>query len=164
MDDGRSLRAEETMSVFKIHRYGVRTEWQDGSRVTLAAPGKPGLDVALPSDFENGVPRVWSPEELLIASLATCFELTMIAVAEHRNVPLRGVRIDATGHVVRKSNLYGLTLLELDVDAETDIGRRGDIEHIARMAHEGCLVGNALDVPVRLDLAIHEAALVAAPA
>jgi organic hydroperoxide reductase OsmC/OhrA len=164
MDDGRSLNAEETMSAFRIHRYGVRTEWQDGSRVTLAAPGKPGLDVALPSDFENGVPRVWSPEELLIASLATCFELTMIAVAEFRNVPLHCVRIDATGHVVRKNNAYTLTLLELDVHAGTDIGRRGDIEHIAQMAHEGCLVGNALDVPVRLDLAIHEQPLATASA
>jgi organic hydroperoxide reductase OsmC/OhrA len=164
MHDRRSSRAEETMSAFRIHRYGVRTERQDGGRVTLAAPGKPGLGVGLPSDFGNGVPGVWSPEELLIASLATCLELTMIAVAEHRDVPLHGVRVDATGHVVRKSNLYRLTLLELDVHAETDIGRRGDIEHIAQMAHEGCLVGNALDVPVRLDLAIHEAAIATAPA
>jgi organic hydroperoxide reductase OsmC/OhrA len=151
------MSEEETMSVFKIHRYGVRTEWRDGRQVTLAAPGKPGLDVALPSDFKNGVPGVWSPEELLIASLATCFELTMMAVAEYRNVPLLDIRVDATGHVERKSHLYKLVLVELDVHAETGIGRRGDVEQIAQMAHEGCLVGNALDVPVRLDLAVHEA-------
>jgi organic hydroperoxide reductase OsmC/OhrA len=152
------------MSAFKLHRYGVRTKWQDGRRVTLEAPGKPDLDVALPSDFKNGVPGVWSPEELLIASLATCFELTMIAVAEYRNVPLHDVRVDATGHVERKSHLYKLVLLELDVHAETDIGRTRDMEQIAEMAHEGCLVGNALDVPVRLDLAIHEAGLATASA
>ena len=147
------------MSVFKSHRYGVRTERHDGNRVTLSAPGKPVLDVALPADFKNGVPRVWSPEELLIASLATCFELTMIAVAEYRNVPLHDVRVDATGHVERKGHLYKLILLELDVHAQTDSGRRGDIERTVRMAQEGCLVGNALDVPVRLDLAIDAAAV-----
>ena len=140
------------MSVFKIHRYGVRAEWQDGRRVTLAAPGKPILDVALPSDFKNGVPGVWSPEELLIASLATCFELTMIAVANYRDVPLRSVRVDATGHVERKNHLYKLALLELDVHAETDAGREHDVEHVAVMAHEGCVVGQALDVPVRLEI------------
>ncbi len=86
----------------------------------------------------------------------------MIAVSEYRNVPLHDVRVDATGHVERKGHLYKLILLELEVHAETDIGRRSDIEHIAQMAHEGCLVGNALDVPVRLDLVIDEPAVVEA--
>jgi len=147
------------MSVFKSHRYGVRTEWRDGRRVTLAAPGKPILDVALPSDFKNGVPGVWSPEELLIASLATCFELTMIAVADYKSIPLHSVRVDATGHVERKNHAYELILLELDVHVETGTSRHHDVEHVAEMAHEGCLVGKALDVPVRLNLEIHEAAL-----
>jgi len=138
------------MSVFKSHRYGVRTEWHDGRRVSLEAPGKPRLDVALPSDFKNGVPGVWTPEELLIASLATCFELTMIAVAEYRNLPLHSLRVDATGYVERKGHLYRLALLELEVHAETDAGREADLEHIAAVAHEGCLVSNAINVPVRL--------------
>lgn len=140
------------MSVFKSHRYGVRTEWHDGRRVTLRAPGKPALDVALPSDFKNGVAGVWSPEELLIASLATCFELTLISLAEYREVPLRSARVDVTGHVERKGHLYKLILLEIDVHVETDPGSEHDIEHIAEMAHEGCLVGNALDVPIRLEI------------
>jgi len=140
------------MSVFKSHRYGVRTEWHDGQRVSLEAPGKPHLDVALPSEFKNGVPGVWTPEELLIASLATCFELTMISVAEYRNVPLHSLRVDATGYVERKSHLYRLVLLELDVHVETDAGREADVEHIAAVAHEGCLVGKAVDVPVRLEV------------
>jgi organic hydroperoxide reductase OsmC/OhrA len=149
------------MSVFKVHRYGVRTEWHDGREVRLTAPGRPSLDVALPSDFKNGVPGVWSPEELLIASFATCFELTMIAVAEYRDVPVRSVRVDATGHVERKSHLYKLVLLELDVHVETDAGREHDVELIGEMAHEGCLVGNALDVPVRLEITTHSGAAVA---
>ena len=152
------------MSMYKSHRYGVRTEWHDGKRVTVSAPGKPVLNVALPADFKNGVPNVWSPEELLIASLATCFELTMIAVAEYKDVPLHDIRVDATGHVERKDHLYRLILLELNVHAETDPARRHDIEQIAEMAKEGCLVGNALDVPVRLEVEIHEATLAEASA
>ncbi len=140
------------MSVFKSHRYGVRSEWHDGRRVSLEAPGRPRLDVALPSDFKNGVPGVWTPEELLIASLATCFELTMIAVAAYRLVPLHALRVDATGYVERKGHLYKLVLLELDVHAETDAGREGEVEHIAAAAHEGCLVGKAVDVPIHMEL------------
>ena len=142
------------MSVFKSHRYGVRTEWREGPRVSLTAPGKAHLEVALPSDFRNGVAEAWSPEELLIASLATCFELTIVALAEQRDVPLRALRVDATGHVDRKRDRYRLALLELDASAQTDPGREPDVERIAAMAHEGCLVGIALDVPVRLELEI----------
>jgi len=140
------------MSVFRSHRYGVRTEWREGHVVQLEAPGKPSLHVALPSDFKNGVPGVWSPEELLISSLATCFELTMIAVAENREVPLHSLCVDATGYVENKNHLYRLVLLELDVRIETDTGCEAEVEHIAAVAHEGCLVGKALDTPVRLDV------------
>jgi organic hydroperoxide reductase OsmC/OhrA len=140
------------MSVFKSHRYGVRTEWREGHLVRLEAPGKPSLHVALPSDFKDGVPGVWSPEELLISSLATCFELTMLAVAEYREVPLHSLRVDATGYVEHKDHLYRLVLLELDVHVETDAGCEAEVERIAAVAHEGCLVGKALDIPVRLDV------------
>jgi organic hydroperoxide reductase OsmC/OhrA len=140
------------MSVFKSHRYGVRTEWREGPRVSLAAPGKPKIDVALPADFQHDAADAWSPEELVIGSLATCFELTMIALAEHRDVPLHSLRVDATGFVDRKRHLYRLALLELDVHAETDAGSEEDVKQIAAMAHEGCLVGSALDVPVRLEI------------
>jgi organic hydroperoxide reductase OsmC/OhrA len=119
----------------------------------------------MPSDFKNGVPGVWSPEELLIGSLATCFELTVSALAEYRRVPVHAIRVDATGHVERKDHRYELILLELDVHIETDIGREHDVEHIAEMAHEGCIVGNALDVPVRLEIAARAGTVVAsAPA
>ena len=151
--------------MFKSHRYGVRTEWHDGRRVRLEAPGKPHLDVALPADFKNGVAGVWSPEELLIASLATCFELTVIGVAGHRNVPLHSLRVDATGYVERKSHLYRLVVLELDVLAETDAGYEPEVERIAAIAEEGCLVGNALDVPVRMEIEtrVHGETQAAAP-
>jgi organic hydroperoxide reductase OsmC/OhrA len=150
------------MSMYKSHRYGVRTEWHDGRRVTLTAPGKPVLDVALPADFKNGVRGVWSPEELLIASAATCFELTLIALAEYKDVPLRSARVDATGHVERKEHLYRLILLELDVHVETDAGREHEVRRIAEMAHEGCVVGNALDVPIRLEISTETPAAAAA--
>lgn len=140
------------MSVYKSHRYGVRTEWHDGRRVTLEAPGKPPLEVALPPDVEQGVDGVWSPEELLIASLATCFELTMIAVAQYRNVPLHSLHVDATGYVEHKDHLYRLLMLELDVQAETDPAHESEIQRIAAKAHEGCLVGNALGIPVRMEI------------
>jgi len=136
------------MSIFKIHRYGARTERLEGRLLTLEAPGKPKLHIATPSDFMNDASDVWSPEELLIGSLAGCYELTLIAIAEHKDVPLHDVRVDATGHVEWKDGRYRFILFELDVRLETDPAHVHELEHVADLARERCIVSYALDVPV----------------
>ena len=140
------------MSIVKVHRYGVRTHCVDPGSLALEAPGKPVLRIASPPEFGNGIRGVWSPEELLVGSLAACYELTLVAVAEYKGVPLHAIRIDATGHVERKNNLYRFMLFELDVELETDAGREREAEHVAEVASEGCLVGSALQVPVHLSV------------
>jgi organic hydroperoxide reductase OsmC/OhrA len=153
-----------SMSIVKVHRYGVRTHRAGSQRVDLEAPGKPVLHVATPPEFRNGIPGVWSPEELLVASFAACYELTAVAIAEYKGLPLHTIRVDATGHVERKDGAYRFMLLELDVELETDAGREHELEHVAEVAKERCLVGSALDVPIRLGVEIHAVAVAAASA
>jgi organic hydroperoxide reductase OsmC/OhrA len=143
------------MSVFKIHRYGVRAERIEGRLLGLEAPGKPPLRVATPPEFRDGIPGVWSPEELLIGSLAACYELTAIAIAEYQGVPLYDIRVDGTGHVEHKDGRYQFILFELDVLLESDDAHEHDLEHIAELAEERCIVGCALDVPVRVNVKTH---------
>jgi organic hydroperoxide reductase OsmC/OhrA len=89
------------MGIVKVHRYGGRIP--EALRVSLSKhPEKPVLRVANPPEFRNGIPGVWSPEELLVGSLAARYELTGVAIAEYKGVPLHAIRIDATGHVERK--------------------------------------------------------------
>lgn len=138
------------MSIVKVHRYGVRAHPAGAQILDLEAPGKPVLQVAMPPEFRNGVRGVWSPEELLVASLAACFELTVAAIAEYKDIPLHAIQVDATGHVERKDSRYRFMLFELDVELETDAGHERAMEHVAEAANERCLVGSAIDVPVRL--------------
>jgi len=145
------------MTIVKLHRYGVRARSDGSPGLTLEAPGKPRLSVASPPEFKDGIPGVWSPEELLIGALAACFELTVVAIAAYKGLPLHAVKVDATGHVLRKDTKYHFSLFELDVDLETDAGREQEVARIAELAHERCLVESALDVPVRLSLEAHAA-------
>jgi organic hydroperoxide reductase OsmC/OhrA len=145
---------EVEMSIVKVHRYGVRTHCTGPQSLDLEASGKPMLQVATPPEFRHGVRCVWTPEELLVASLAACYELTVAAIAEYKGVPLHDVRVDATGHVERKDHQYRFMLFELDVELETDAGHERAMEHVADAANERCLVGSALDVPVRLTVEV----------
>lgn len=51
--------------------FGVTLRWEDGNKGILAASGKPPLPVAPPPEF-RGPEGLWSPEELLVASVNSC--------------------------------------------------------------------------------------------
>jgi organic hydroperoxide reductase OsmC/OhrA len=143
------------MSVVKAHRYRVCTYPLDDGRLALEAPGRPTLEVATPPEYKGGISGVWSSEELLIGSLATCFELTALALAKREDVPIHAFRTEVTGHVQIKEGLLHFLVVELDASIETDAGSERDVELIAELAKERCVVADVLDVPVRLTVQVH---------
>jgi organic hydroperoxide reductase OsmC/OhrA len=139
------------MDSSKALRFPVQARWLGGRLLRLGAQEKPALRVATPLEFKNGIPGIWSPEDLLVGSLAACYELTLVALAERHGVPLHTLQVDATGHLERRPDGgYGFASLELDVELTTDPEREVDAEEIALLAKRHCIVGRALDVPVRM--------------
>jgi organic hydroperoxide reductase OsmC/OhrA len=139
------------MGIVKALRFPVQARWFGGRLLRLGAPEKPALRVATPPEFKDGIPGIWSPEDLLVGSLAACYELTLVAFAERHNLPLHTLSVDAIGHLERRpEGGYGFTVLELDVELATDPGRELDAEEVAILARKHCIVGRALDVPVQL--------------
>lgn len=139
------------MPIVKSHRFPVQAHWWGGRLLRLGAPDKPSFRVATPPEFRDGIPGIWSPEELLVGALASCYELTLVAVAEHRGVPLHTLEVGATGHVEQASGGgFGFTVIELDVDLTTDPGREAEAEEVARLARRHCIVGRALEGPVHM--------------
>jgi organic hydroperoxide reductase OsmC/OhrA len=139
------------MGTVKALRFPVQAHWFGGRLLRLGAPEKPALRVVTPPEFKDGIPGMWSPEELLVGSLAACYELTLVAIAERLGVPLHALEVAATGHLEHvPEGGYGFTVLELDVDVATDPGRELDAEEVAHLAKRHCIVGRALEVPVHL--------------
>jgi organic hydroperoxide reductase OsmC/OhrA len=134
------------MRVVKLHRYGVRAHPLGEGRLALEAPGKPRLEIAKPQETTE----IWGPQELLVGSLATCFELTALAMARRRGVPIHAIRTDATGHVQSQDGISRFVVFDLDVNIETDEGCEAAAERVASRAHEECLVARTLGAPIRL--------------
>jgi peroxiredoxin-like protein len=140
------------MSTVKTFRFPASIEWRGGRLTRASSPGKPALDVATPPEFRGGIPGVWSPEDLLVAATASCFAVTLVAVAERSGVELTALDVDGVGHVERAADgRFRFTVIELDVtvEASTDPGR---LERLAAKAEQVCLVSLALDVPVHVRL------------
>lgn len=143
------------MSIVKTFRFPVDVQWRGGRMVEAWASDKAPLDIATPPEFKGGVHGVWSPEELVVAAAASCYAVTLAAVAERREVPLRELDVDGVGHVARRADgRLGFTVVELEVRVVTDPGLEAAAERAARKAEELCLVAVSLDVPIHVDLEV----------
>jgi organic hydroperoxide reductase OsmC/OhrA len=142
------------MATIKALRFPAQARWHEGRVLELSADAKPPLAVATPPEFKHGVPGVWSPEELLVGAVASCYELTLVAIAERLEIPLGALSVAATGHVESGERGYGFTVIELDVTIETDPTHEAGARRAAELAQRHCIVERALDVPVHVRVAI----------
>jgi organic hydroperoxide reductase OsmC/OhrA len=143
------------MSISKDYRYKVGVAWEGDRLTSVSSPDKPQLEVATPPEFKGGVPGVWSPEDLFVASVATCFTVTLVAVLERRDLPLRGLEVGGTGHVTaREDGRFGFVAIELTAAIETDEASIDAVRRSAKYAERACLVSSALDVPVHVDVVV----------
>src|SRR5262245_41608439 len=118
---GRSPHRRLPMSITKDYRYRVGVDWAGDRLTSVSSPGKPELDVATPPEFKGGLAGVWSPEDLLVASVASCFTVTLAAVLERRDLPLLELSVTGTGHLTtRDDGRLGFVAVELTAIVTTD--------------------------------------------
>jgi organic hydroperoxide reductase OsmC/OhrA len=143
------------VSIFQELQFAVSVHF-DGGRILRATPrdAEP-LVVATPPEFHAGVPGHWGPEDLLIASVATCYAVTFVAIAERREVPVYALDVTGTGHLSKRDDgSFGFVAIELTARVETAPELAGAAEGVGELAEEGCLVAAALDVPVHVDVVV----------
>lgn len=140
------------MTTVKSHRFPVSIEWVRGRLTTATAAGKPAIGVATPPEFKGGIAGVWSPEDLLVAATASCYAVTLLAVAERREIELFDLEVGGIGHVERRSDGHlGFVSIELVAKLLVDRDHAAAAERAARDAEEMCIVGVSLDAPIHLE-------------
>src|SRR5262249_55001648 len=137
------------MEKIKTHRFPVDVRWVEGKLTVASVPGKEPLEVATPPEFQGGVDSVWSPEDLFVGAVATCFTVTFISAARRRQVPVLALDVRSFGDVTRRPDgRFGFVGVELVVDLETEAGHGGEEEGAVLDAEQSCLVAASLDTPV----------------
>jgi organic hydroperoxide reductase OsmC/OhrA len=144
-----------TMSTATTLHFPVSVAPRGRRRVRSEAPGKSALGVTAPPEFGGPDGSLWSPEDLLVNAVASCYALTLGSVARRLRVPLRDVNVRAVGDLERQSDgPYGFSRVELDVEFATDEGMEEVAERAAAVAKEQCLVGRALGIPVQVRVSV----------
>jgi organic hydroperoxide reductase OsmC/OhrA len=90
-----------------------------------------------------------------VGAVASCYALTLTAVAERRAIPLRELNVVGAGHVTRRADRrFGFVVIELSVELTTEEGCEETARDAAEKAKSVCIVSNALEVPVELELVV----------
>jgi organic hydroperoxide reductase OsmC/OhrA len=155
------------MSVCKDYMFRVGAIPRPHGTVRIISGDRPALEVATPVEFRQGLPGYWSPEDMLVGAVASCYALTFRALASRRAVPFVELEVSGAGHVTRRADgRFGFVLVELKVTVATDVEHTEAIEEVARAAERQCIIGRALDVPIELELDVrtHASAFDRAPA
>ena len=136
------------------HNYHVAAMAEPEGTVALSCEGLPGLVSAPPAEF-GGPGNQWSPEHLLVSSVADCFILTFRAVAQASGFEWNHLEASATGvldRVDRITQFTGFTVTAtLSVPAGTDPEKA---RRLLEKAEAACLITNSLSAQAHLEAEI----------
>ena len=132
------------------HHYQVSASAESDSPVTVQSEGKPSLVTAPPVQF-GGDGKEWSPEDLLVASVADCYLFSFKAIASAMRFDWLSMHCDVVGTLDKVERAMQFTKLEISVrltiSADTDPVKA---ERLLQKAENLCLITNSLKSEVTL--------------
>lgn len=133
------------------HRYEVTLAAGPTGYATLRSRGVADLRTEAPTDFD-GPGDAWSPEQLLLAAVESCFLLTFRAVAKASGIAFTSLTVDGEGIVDRADGSMRFTEIvlrpRLTLPAGSDATR---VRRALEKAEHACLVSASLSTRVRLE-------------
>jgi peroxiredoxin-like protein len=133
------------------HHYSVKAVAQEEGPVSLTGQGLPEICSAPPAQF-GGPGDKWSPEDLLVSSVADCFILTFRAIAKASRVEWSDLQCSAEGVLDRVERVNRFT--EFTVRATLTVPAGTDPEkakNLLQKAEASCLITNSLDAEMHLE-------------
>lgn len=132
----------------RAHRYRVTAWWvagQNGIARSDAAPN--AIQFTVPTQF-GGMEGRWSPEDLFLASIASCFTTTFNAIAGLANFSYVDLEVKIDGAVAKTESAYGFT--HVLVQPTLRIANATDATTALQLLNKAetlCLVLRTLEIP-----------------
>lgn len=133
------------------HLYRVSAAVQGDANVLLSAADVPDIESAGPPQF-GGPGDVWSPEGLLVASVADCFILSFRAIARTAHLDWNSLTCEAEGTLDKIDKLTQFTAFKVKARLEVPQGTSEKKAHtILEKAEKYCLITNSMKAESHLE-------------
>jgi peroxiredoxin-like protein len=137
------------------HKYRVVAWWTSGQTGIAKSDSAPNaIHFTAPSQF-GGVEGRWTPEDLLMIALASCFTTTFHAIAGHSKFEYTDLAVEAEGTVSKTDTGYGFT--EIVIRPNLTIASEENRQQAISLLHKAkalCLVSSALAVPQKFEIQV----------
>lgn len=132
--------------------YNTTVKWKEGRAGELSETGFPPILVATPPDFPKGVPNVWSPEHLYVASANICLLTTFLAIAENSKLDFKSFECIGTGKLEKVDGI--LMFSEIILKPVVVIGNEKDKDKTMKIIEKSdkhCLITNSMKTKLILE-------------
>lgn len=136
----------------QTHFYEVQIDWKKDKIGTLSSPVlSQTIECATPPEFPGGVPGIWSPEHLFVASINSCFMATFLAIAENFKLDVAEFNCKTIATLEMYEGKYQITkatlspVVKLSQEADEAKALR-----VLEKAKAGCLVTNSMKTEITL--------------
>ncbi|WP_339611871.1 OsmC family protein [uncultured Planktosalinus sp.] len=128
------------------HEYSVDLNWQQDRKGTMSsAVLNTTIEVATPPEFPKGMPGIWSPEHLFVASVCSCLMTTFLAVAENSKLEFSNFECHAKGVLAKKDNKFQITEVHLFPSVTIPSTEKKErAERILEKSEQHCLISNSI--------------------
>lgn len=136
----------------KEHTYRVTAWWASGQTgITKSDSAPNAIHFAAPPQF-GGLEGRWSPEDMLLSAVASCFTTTFQAVAGYSRFEFMDLEVQVEGTVAKTSSGYCFTSIVIRPKLTVpDRGAESLGLELLKKAKHLCLVSRALAITQEFD-------------
>ena len=140
----------------EAHRFRVVAWWASGRTGFAKSNSAPNAIHFSASPAFGGMDGRWTPEDLLLGAVASCYTTTFRAVAENSKFEYTDLQIEVEGDMRRAEAGYEfreiLIRVSLTISQEEE---RARAVKLLRRAQEVCLVSRALAIEQKFEASVH---------
>ena len=139
-----------------VHHYEVNLEWSAHRKGTLSSPVlNETVEVATPPEFEHGMPGIWSPEHLFVASISSCLMTTFLAISGFSKLDFLELKVGATGKLEKVDGKFMMSEIILKPKLTIPFGTNPDkAERILQKSEAACLISNSIKSEIMMETEI----------
>lgn len=134
------------------HAYRVAAWWTSGRTGIAKSDSAPNaIHFTAPAEF-GGLEGRWTPEELLLASVAGCYTTTLRAIAGTAQFDFTDLQVEASGTIRKAESGYSFSEIVIRPSLKlSSIEQRDRALDLLKRAEKLCLVSRAIGTPLKFE-------------
>jgi len=146
------MKSGDKMAGIKSKQFFYKNtiKWNEERKGTLSSLDKPDIEIATPPEF-RGHHGIWTPEDLLVASVNSCIMTTFLYYAQKEHLDFIGYESSAEGILERVGDVFMISYVS--VKPIITIRNREDTDRIKRiieMSDKNCLISDSVKSKVEV--------------